>query len=305
MKIINVITVVLKLLISGSLLLYLFYFSGSVDYHGVLETLKKTHLFLFILVFFIALCTVFIATKRWSLFLPDITKYSRLVSLVFIGYFFNTFLPGRIGGEVIRTFYIYRDIDKAGISIASVFMDKYMGFSAMVGISLAAFMAGYSNFKGTEIEWLIPGSCSIFIVASFIFWRINWGKIKSLRTFYQHILVYKTNRRVMCIGLLLSLIIQVVNIMEVYLLSLALGFTVPIIYFFIFVPVIGVLSAIPITIAGLGLREVGFAALFGMFFTELGVTADQAVSLSMLCFVIMTLVNLIGGVEYLRIRKLY
>jgi len=41
-----------------------------------------------------------------------------------------------------------------------------------------------------------------------------------------------------------------------------------------------------------------------MVFSKLGVTSDHAVSLSMLLFIAMCLVNLIGGIEYLRIKKL-
>jgi uncharacterized membrane protein YbhN (UPF0104 family) len=295
---------VLRLLISVTLLLYLFLFSGIIDIQEVVQTLKQTSLPIFTLVFFICLSTVLITTKRWSLFLPGTVKYSRLVSFVFIGHFFNTFLPGRVGGEIVKTIYLYRDIGKGNISIVSVFMDKYMGFSAIVCVSFIAFIGGYSYFKGTEIVWLIPAVCGIFLMASFIFWKVNWGSIKGISAFYPCIINYKKEKEVIYKGLLLSLIAQVFGIIEVYLLSLAIGLTVPIIYFFIFVPMINAVSAIPITVSGLGVREAGFAALFNMFFTELGVTSDQAVSLSLLIFATTILVNSIGGIEYLRVKKL-
>ncbi len=295
---------ILKVLVSGILLLYLFYFSGMVDVQEVIEILKQTRLSIFILVLLICLSNVFITTKRWSFFLPENTKYSRLVSLCFIGYFFSTFLPGRIGGDIVKTFYLYRDIGKGGISIASVFMDRYMGLSAITGISLIAFIGGYSYFKGSEIVWFIPIVCSIFLIASFIFWRVNWGKIKGVSALYAPLMEYRTKKRIIYNGLILSFIIQAISIIEVYLLSIAIGLTVPIIYFFIFVPIINAISAIPVTIAGLGIREAGFAALFNMFFIKLGVNSDQAISLSLLIFATMILVNSIGGVEYIRIGKL-
>lgn len=227
----------LKLLISGILLLYLFYFSGIVDVQEVIKTLEQTRLLIFILVLLICLSNVFITTKRWSFFLPENTKYSRLVSLFFIGYFFSTFLPGRIGGDIVKTFYLYRDIGKGGISIASVFMDRYMGLSAITGISLIAFTGGYSYFKGSEIVWFIPIVCSIFLIASFILWRANWGKIKGVSALYAPLMEYKTKKRIIYNGLILSFIIQ-------------------------------------------------------------------AISLSLLIFATMILVNSIGGVEYIRIGKL-
>ncbi|MHA2220190.1 MAG: hypothetical protein ACXACY_30275, partial [Candidatus Hodarchaeales archaeon] len=67
----KILSFVLKLLTSGALLLYLFYFSGIVDIQEVIKTLKETQLSIFIFVFFIGICNVLITTKRWSLFLPE------------------------------------------------------------------------------------------------------------------------------------------------------------------------------------------------------------------------------------------
>jgi hypothetical protein len=300
----RILSFVLKLLISITLLLYLFYFSGVVNTQEVIKTLRQTQLPIFFIVFFICICAVFISAKRWSLFLPEDIRYTRLVSLFFIGSFFNTFLPGLVGGEVIKTFYLYRDTRKGGVSIASVLMDKYMGLSAIVGISLIAFLGGYNYFKGTEIIWIIPIIMCVFLMTSLLLWKVNWGKISFLNSFYAPFMNYKTNKKIIYNGLSLSVLIQLIGITEVYLLSIAIGLKVPIIYFFIFVPIINALSAIPISIAGLGVRETGFAALFNMVFAKVGVTSDQAVSLSLLIFAVMCLVNLIGGIEYLRIRKL-
>jgi len=48
----------------------------------------------------------------------------------FIGSFFNTFLPGLVGGDAIKAFYLYKH---SGISLASVFMDRYIGFTTIMG----------------------------------------------------------------------------------------------------------------------------------------------------------------------------
>ena len=49
MKMIKILGLILKLLISGILLLYLFYFSGMVDVQEVIKTLKQTRLSILIL----------------------------------------------------------------------------------------------------------------------------------------------------------------------------------------------------------------------------------------------------------------
>lgn len=298
-------TIFLKFLVSGGLLSYIFYFSGIVDIQEVINILKQTKLSLFTVAIVICVISVFISAKRWSLFLLEAIKYTRLVSLYFIGSFFNTFFPGHVGGEIVKTFYLYKDTGKGVSSIASVFMDRYMGFTAMVLVSLIAFIGGYSYFKDTGIELLIPAVGIVFLIVSIIFWGTNWGKINILSAFYTPLIEYKTRRGIIFKGLTLSIILQLIGITEVYLFSLAIGLKVPVIYFFIFVPIVNAISAIPISVAGLGIRETGFAALFNMVFKKVGVTSNEAISLSMLLFIAICLFNLIGVVEYLRIKKTF
>ncbi len=289
---------ILKLLVSGTLLLYLFHFSG-INVQRVIKTLKHTQLSIFIVAFFVYLCIIFISTKRWSLFLPETIKYSRLVSLYFIGSFFNTFLPGLVGGDAVKAFYLYKHTGKGGASLASIFMDRYMGLTAMAFIGLIAFVVGYTYIKGSEIIWVLPVFCGGFLLASLILWRINWGKIKFLSSFYTPLMEYKTRKKVIYKGLLLGFIVQCVSIITSYVLSLSIGLKAPIIYFFIFIPIITAASAIPLSVAGLGIREAGYVILF----TKVGVASSEALSLSLLLFTVMCMVNLIGGIEYLRIGK--
>lgn len=288
----------LKLLISG-VLLYIFF--SRVDIDAVIETLKQTKISFFIAGFFLYMLTLFVSTKRWSLFLPQGLKYFKLVSLYFIGSFFNTFLPGIVGGDAVKAFYLYRHIGigKGGLSLAAVFMDRYMGLTAMGGITLIAFIAGYAYIKDTEIVWFIPAFLVALSLASLILWKVKWGKIKFLSAFYTPLMEYKAKREIIYKGLLLGFIVQCIGITSIYVFSHSIGLKVPIVYFFMFIPIINAAAAIPVSIAGLGIREAGFIILF----TKVGLTSAEALSLSLLVFTSVCLTNLIGGVEYLRIGK--
>jgi hypothetical protein len=283
-------------LVSGTLL---YIFLSRVDINAVIKTLKQTEIPLFIAGFFIYISTIFVSTKRWSLFLPQNLKYLKLVSLYFVGSFFNTFLPGLVGGDAVKAFYLYRHIGKGGLSLASVFMDRYMGLSAMAGIALIAFIVGYPYIKETEVVWFILVFLGALFLGSLILWKVNWGKIKFLSSFYAPLMDYKAKKEIIFKGLFLGFVVQCIAIITVYVLSISIGLKVPIIYFFMFLPVISVASAIPISVAGLGIREAGFVLLF----SKVGLTSAEALSLSLLVFMAMCVVNLIGGVEYLRIGK--
>ncbi|MBI5025521.1 MAG: flippase-like domain-containing protein [Nitrospirae bacterium] len=292
----RLLTFSLKLLISGGLLYFLF---SRIDSAAVLKTLKDVDLSIFFVAFLLYLSTVFLATKRWSLFLPEAIPLSKLLSLYFIGSFFNTFLPGLVGGDAVKAYYLYKHTGRGGSSVASVFMDRYLGFSALIGIGLIAFVFGYSYIMGTQVWWTVPGLAAIFILMSFLFWRLNWGKIKALTSFYNPIMGYKANRKIIYKGLMWSVGVQGIGILGIYILSLALGLKTSIIYFCLFIPVITAISTIPISLSGLGIREAGFAILF----TQVGFTTASAISLSLLWFIAACLVHFIGGIEYLRVGK--
>ena len=292
----NVLSFGLKLLVSST---FLYIFLSRVDIDVVIETLKRTNIPLFIAGFFIYILTIFVSTKRWSLFLPRNLRYFKLVSLYFIGSFFNTFLPGLVGGDAVKAFYLYRHIGKGGLSLAAVFMDRYMGLTAMAGIALIAFVGGYTYIKGTELVWLIPAFLGVLLLGSLILWKVNWGKIKYLSAFYTPLMEYKTRKEIIYRGLFLGFIVQSIGITSIFVISRAIGIHAPIIYFFMFVPIISAASAIPVSVAGLGIREAGFVILF----TKVGVASAEALSLSLLTFTAMCMVNSIGGIEYLRIGK--
>ncbi|MBI4697734.1 MAG: flippase-like domain-containing protein [Nitrospirae bacterium] len=292
----KILSLAIKLTVS-SILLY--FFISRVNVHSILETLSHLKIPLFILGFLVYLLTVFISTKRWSLFLPQGIKYTHLLSLYFVGSFFNTFLPGIVGGDAVKTYYLYKHTGRGGLSFVSVFMDRYMGLIAMTLISLVALIAGYQAVRGTEIELFIIFFLIALSLASLAFWSVNWGRIGFLKVFYAPLMEYKSQKKIIYKGLFLGFIIQGLCIFNVYLLSLSIGMKVPVVYFFIFVPIISIASSIPVSVAGLGIREAAYVLLF----SKVGVLSAEALSLSLLAFSTICLVNLIGGAEYLRIGK--
>jgi uncharacterized protein (TIRG00374 family) len=122
--------ILLKLAVSASLLYILF---GSIDlevFLGVVTTLNPL-IFVFLALYFAA--TQSLSAYRWSIVLKKdvVLPYPKLLSIYFIGMFFNNFLPTVVGGDVIKGYYLYRVIGKGDVSAASILMDRYSGFTAM------------------------------------------------------------------------------------------------------------------------------------------------------------------------------
>ena len=88
-----------------------------------------------------------------------------------IGAFFNTFLPGIIGGDAVKGFYLYKATGKVGLALASVFMDRYLGFVVLIAICAIAFPFGYQYLHGSNIEWILLAVYSVLYPWKFfIFW---------------------------------------------------------------------------------------------------------------------------------------
>ena len=101
------------------------------------------------------------------------------------------------------------------------------------------------------------------------------------------------------ISLLISLVNQALVIAVTWILALGLGIDVPLYYFMIFVPVITLISMIPISLNGMGLREYAHMSLFG----AIGVAPASCIALGLLSSAIIVLSSLPGGIVYIFFRN--
>ena len=115
-----------------------------------------------------------------------------------------------------------------------------------------------------------------------------------LHRFYHAVMDAAVYRKVMFRIVMLSLFTQIIGIIIFYTAGLSLNISVPIIYYFLYIPVIQVIVLLPISIAGIGVREGAFV----YFFTQLGVSRTQAFSLSLVVFSLSLCLAFIGGIIY-------
>jgi hypothetical protein len=77
--------------------------------------------------------------------------------------------------------------------------------------------------------------------------------------------------------------------------SRALGLQLPLSYICVFHPLVSALSAIPISLSGIGLREGGYV----LFLTQIGIERASAVAYGSLWFIVIVTTSLLGGVVFL------
>ena len=288
---------VLKLVVSSALL-YLVLSKTGPD--KVFAILKKMSIPAFISATLLYLVSQLISTVRWRMFLPTGISARKLFSLYMIGTFFNNFLPGVIGGDAVKGYYLYRETGKGSLSLASIFVDRYVGFMGLIAICVVAYPFGFKYFAGSRVEWLLPLIVFGFLSSSILIFGLRIGqRMRFLSEFYTYFHSYRHQKKVIGKTFALSLIIQFAGIVAVYILALGLQQHVPLLAFFVFLPIIILLTLIPVSISGLGVREGACVLLFGF----IGVEPSAATAISLSWFVSVAAGSLIGLVEYLKYKR--
>jgi uncharacterized protein (TIRG00374 family) len=287
----------LKLSVSGALL-YLVLSRAGIE--RVVSLISGINPWAFAAAVVIYIAAQFLASVRWSLLLKDRFSLRRLFPLYLLGSFFNTFMPGLVGGDVMKIYYLYKETGKGTQSLASVFMDRYIGLTSLMSIGLIAFPFGIRYFGGSWILWLLPAIVLGYLVASLLIFGLRLGKgIKRLNKIYDYFHSYRKERALLLKALMLSAVIQSVIILSIYILALGLGQDLPLHMLFVFIPIIATLSSAPISISGIGIREASTVLLLG----TIGVKPDMATAISFAWFLSIATGGLSGLYEYLRVKE--
>ncbi len=270
--------------------------AGLRDVVSLLQEIKVHY---FILASLLYVSSVFISSIRWHL-LASVKKKSmgvvRHFFLYMIGAFFNNLLPGVIGGDTMRIYYLYRETSDASTAFGSTFLDRYTGYAGLLLVGLFATLLGYNMIKETYIIWLIPALAVAFVIGSLLVFSLRVGRRFSLiGGFYDYFLSFFRNRTLIAKTLLLSVLIQIITIFAVYVITKGIGAEVSSLELFIFLPLIITATAVPISISGIGIREAGFVILLGLS----GVSPQVATTISFAWFLSQVFGALPGSVVYL------
>ncbi|MEK6681944.1 MAG: lysylphosphatidylglycerol synthase transmembrane domain-containing protein [Nitrospirota bacterium] len=299
-----------KIIVSGLILTILFY---KTDVNKFYTIIKGADMLIFLLAFCLFIIAQTISTYRWKMLLHtermNIHFYN-LIAYYFIGMFFNLFMPTLVGGDVVRGYYLYKKSNKGSESVASIFVERLSGFFALMVIGLLSLIIGYSYINDKPIIVILLAAITSVFFASLLLiankgirdrvnelikgGRFEWIRQK-LKGISESIKRYRNHKEVVMRVILLSFLVQVIGIFIFYFVSKALGFNVSLAYFFLFVPIITVISMAPVTFGGLGVRE--FLAIF--LFHKVGLGTTEALSLSLLWFSISVIASILGGVIFL------
>jgi glycosyltransferase 2 family protein len=258
------------------LALYLVF--SRTDEEQVIDVMKSIGYVSFFSAVLFYITAQLVSSFRWKLLLPEKFTIQKLFSIYMLGAFFGSFMPGIIGGDAIRAYYLNKKAKKLSLTLGSIFMDRYLGYVSLMIIGISATPFAFRYIGNSPYRWLMPLIFGAFILGSLLFFRLRVGKrFKGISDFYDYFVIFKTERGKIFKAVLLSFVVQFLNFSIVIILAAGMGEEIPILLLFVFLPIVITITTIPISISGLGVREGAFIILLGL----IGIRPEVATSLSL------------------------
>jgi uncharacterized protein (TIRG00374 family) len=283
-----------------------------VDVHQLKETLLSFSPGLLLLIYLLFLLNTCISAAKWRIFLHADgihVPFRTLLGSYMIGTFFNIFLPSSIGGDAYRIYDISRHSPSAAHSFASVMADRLTGFLALVSLGLLAGLVGYSRLPEKKVIILPMAVCAALVLVIWLIYQqtilrnllraTGLNRSSRLNAFADRVLgsfsAYKQRPGLFHMVMGLSTAFQLIAVFCIFMIAHALFIDIPLIYFYIFVPMVTLMEALPISIYGLGVRDLTYV----LFFTQVGHTEVEALSMALAYLILTLLYSLAGGVVLL------
>jgi len=238
----------------------------------------------------------------------------RMLKICYLSNFLGAFLPSSLGVDALRSFSLYRYGTRLSDSVSSVLVDKLLALTAalLAPVLVVLWMPG--SVPEPMIRAVVLGVAGCFaaglllvgnrrLVLALLEWlqgrlqRALWTRLwVRAQGLYANFHGYTAHRSTLAYVFALSLVFQALRVLGVYAIGLSLGLAPGIFTYFVFVPMIILLTMLPISVGGIGVREGAFV----YFFTGAGVPAAEAVALALLLYLVSMVSVLPGAVIYLR-----
>ena len=300
----------LKFIFSFSILIYIFAKVAPLD--TILKVIKQANIFWLLASFSLHFLGVLISAYRWQILIHaqgDRVPLVFLAKSYLVGTFFNNFLPTRFGGDIVRIWDGSRYSRSLLKSSAIVLVERLTGVIVLLFFACSASLYRLDMAQSIPVIWVSLLVGVIGLVCFLAFFTpltsimLNWipdkkplDKIKGkILAFREVVLVYKKQRKPFLKALFWALLLQINVIIHYYFAGKALHLDISLFDYFIFIPIILIILIIPVTIGGLGLREIIYIEIFKFY----GIAQAAAVSFPLLADLAFTLIiGIIGGIIY-------
>jgi uncharacterized membrane protein YbhN (UPF0104 family) len=214
------------------------------------------------------------------------------------GFFFEQVTIGFIGGDAIRLWLLRRTDVPFGHAIQALLLDRACGFASLVLLSLLGVQALLALVEESARDVIVI-TLGAFVAAGFLGIALVLVLTKllpptKLSAYWQRfgLSEHPIGLVTLAIVLMLAIATQLLNVLVFWLLSQSIGLPTSLQHWFIVAPTVLLVSMLPISIGGWGVREGAMiVALHGF-----GLSAEDALLPSVLFGLCAAAATLPGGV---------
>jgi len=221
----------------------------------------------------------------------------------FKGMFFNQGLPTSIGGDTLRVLDVAGRGFRKRDALYGVAIDRIAGLGALLLLTLAAHLVD-PDLPPVQVYrpilWLLAagllGFCGLYFLRR-LSWLVRHPQLAVLKSLSERLAQAVSRRRFLLLAS--SLLVPLLAMLAFFAVGRALGLRYDLVIYLAIVPPALVLTVIPISIAGWGVREGALVSLFSL----IGADRTVVLMMSLLYGMLLILASLPGLIVFLNSRR--
>lgn len=221
-----------------------------------------------------------------------------LLRLYWLGMFGNLFLPTGFGGDAIKATMLARQTERPGRAALSILVERAAGMQALLLIGFGGALLLPEGILSSRDVWLLTGLLALGVAGLIAVVGLSpWlGKrIPKVQAFAEALRQLRSPMVILVVGGL-SLLVQGLGMVKVWMLGQALGLTLPMAFFAAAWAMVVVVTLLPVSLNGLGLRE-GVLVLLAQ---RAGMESEPAIALGLAVLGVQACTALPGGLLLFR-----
>ncbi len=250
---------------------------------------------------------IFVGVLRWcevsaECGAPLATKQAMRFNV--IGTFFNQTLPSSIGGDAVRLLLVARAGAGWRAATYSIFVDRAIGLIALAIIIVASLPWSYTLIgdpNGRSALLLVDSAALAGGIGFLVLGRLHWPWLKRWwGTHHLHACAVIANRVIFSRErgpkiAVLSVLVHVLAVFIAWCVVQSIGAPVTFGQIFQLIPPVMLITMLPISIAGWGVRE----ATMGLAFGYAGLMTNEGINVSLLFGAVSFIVGAVGGLVWI------
>jgi uncharacterized protein (TIRG00374 family) len=282
----------------------------GIDSKAVLQHLRAIDGWAVVIATVVTTAISLLHARRWQIILARMGHYPRftdVLRLVLIGYFFNQTLPSTVGGDAYRAWGAYRLGIRARDSITSVVVDRILALASLVLMITMGLWWLLDIIRTPTARWIVVTVIAASVIGVGILLALarfapslqRWRATRFLVQVSEGCRAVAADRKATLHVILLTIAGYVAISYAAHVLARGLGIELEWVNSLLLVPLVTLVAVLPVSIAGWGVREGAMVVALGL----IGIPSVQAFSLSVLYGLVVMASGVPGGLLWLLARR--